>query len=181
MLAAGPCSWRIGWRVCHRMASARNVELVKGLGADEATDYRTKDLTMLHYIDRVLDTVGGPTLESSWSVPGKGGRIATLLEFDIEARKAPAGKVVFIAAPCHIARKPSGSSVRGSSKCDWLELRFGRAQATLESRHGTRLPEGPFPNRPLIHEPQDRPLTTDCSDNRCRLAWQTFATSSVRF
>ncbi|WP_341521888.1 NADP-dependent oxidoreductase [Pseudomonas sp. G.S.17] len=76
-------------------ASARNIELVKSLGADEVIDYRTQDFTTLRDIDLVLDTVGGPTLESSWSVLGKGGRIATLVEFDIESREDHAGAVVF--------------------------------------------------------------------------------------
>ena len=79
-------------------ASARNIERVKSLGADEAIDYRTEDFTTLRDIDLVLDTVGGPTLESSWSVLGKGGRIATLVEFDIESREDHAGEAVFFAS-----------------------------------------------------------------------------------
>lgn len=79
-------------------ASARNIERVKSLGADEAIDYRTQDFTTLRDIDLVLDSVGGPTLESSWSVLGKGGRIATLVEFDIESREDHAGEAVFFAS-----------------------------------------------------------------------------------
>ncbi len=79
-------------------ASARNIERVKSLGADEAIDYRTEDFTTLRDIDLVLDTIGGPTLESSWSVLGKGGRIATLVEFDIESREDHAGEAVFFAS-----------------------------------------------------------------------------------
>lgn len=79
-------------------ASARNIERVKSLGADEVIDYRTQDFTTLRDIDLVLDTVGGPTLESSWSVLGKGGRIATLVEFDIESRADHAGEAVFFAS-----------------------------------------------------------------------------------
>lgn len=78
--------------------SARNIERVKSLGADEAIDYRTEDFTTLRDIDLVLDTVGGPTLESSWSVLGKGGRIATLVEFDIESREDHPGEAVFFAS-----------------------------------------------------------------------------------
>lgn len=79
-------------------ASARNIERVKSLGADEAIDYRSEDFTTLRDIDLVLDTVGGLTLESSWSVLGKGGRIATLVEFDIEPREDHAGEAVFFAS-----------------------------------------------------------------------------------
>lgn len=79
-------------------ASARNIERVKSLGADEAIDYRTQDFTTLRDIDLVLDSVGGPTLESSWSVLGKGGGIATLVEFDIESREDHPGEAVFFAS-----------------------------------------------------------------------------------
>ena len=79
-------------------ASARNIERVNSLGADEVIDYRTQDFTRLRDIDLVLDTVGGSTLESSWSVLGKGGRIATLVEFDIESREDHAGEAVFFAS-----------------------------------------------------------------------------------
>jgi 2-desacetyl-2-hydroxyethyl bacteriochlorophyllide A dehydrogenase len=79
-------------------ASARNIERVNSLGADEVIDYRTQDFTRLRDIDLVLDTVGGPTLDSSWSVLGKGGRIATLVEFDIESREDHAGEAVFFAS-----------------------------------------------------------------------------------
>lgn len=78
--------------------SARNTELVKSLGADEVIDYRTQDFTSLRDIDLVLDTVGGPTLERSWSVLGTDGRIATLVEFDIESREGHAGEAVFFAS-----------------------------------------------------------------------------------
>lgn len=79
-------------------ASARNIERVNSLGADEVIDYRTQDFTRLRDIDLVLDTVGGSTLESSWSVLGKGGRIATLVEFDIESGEDHAGEAVFFAS-----------------------------------------------------------------------------------
>ncbi|HWK70576.1 NADP-dependent oxidoreductase [Pollutimonas sp. M17] len=79
-------------------ASARNVELAKSLGADEVIDYRTEDFTQVRDIDLVLDTIGGETLEKSWSVLRAGGRIASLVEFGIKPRGEQAGEFVFFAS-----------------------------------------------------------------------------------
>jgi 2-desacetyl-2-hydroxyethyl bacteriochlorophyllide A dehydrogenase len=79
-------------------ASARNSEWVKSLGADDVIDYHHQDFTTLSDIDLVLDTLGGDTLERSWSVLGKRGRIATLVEFDIESRDGHTAQAVFFAS-----------------------------------------------------------------------------------
>ncbi|WP_241722829.1 NADP-dependent oxidoreductase [Raoultella sp. HC6] len=76
-------------------ASGANVELVKSLGADEVIDYRTQDFSSLRDIDLVLDTLGGETLEKSWSVLRQGGRIVSLVAFDIQGRDGMAGESVF--------------------------------------------------------------------------------------
>lgn len=76
-------------------ASAGNVDLVKSLGADEVIDYRTQDFAHLRDIDLVLDPIGGETLEKSWTVLRDGGRIATLVAFDIESRNGRIGESVF--------------------------------------------------------------------------------------
>lgn len=78
-------------------ASARNIELVRSLGADEVIDYRTEDFTQVRDIDLVLDTIGGETLEKSWSVLRAGGRIASLVEFGIKPRSGQTGEFVFFA------------------------------------------------------------------------------------
>ncbi|MGC6857156.1 NADP-dependent oxidoreductase [Pseudomonas aeruginosa] len=78
-------------------ASARNIELVKSLGADEVIDYRTQDFAQVRDIDLVLDTLGGETLEKSWSVLRAGGRIASLVEFGIQSREGGVGEFVFFA------------------------------------------------------------------------------------
>lgn len=79
-------------------ASARNIDLVTSLGADEVIDYRTQDFAQLRDIDLVLDTLGGETLEKSWSVLRAGGRVATLVEPGIESRNGCAGEFVFFAS-----------------------------------------------------------------------------------
>src|SRR5690606_5059851 len=79
-------------------ASARNAALVKSLGADEVIDYRTEDFTEVNDFDLVLDTLGGETLERSWSVLRANGRIASLVEFGIQSRGTQAGEFVFFAS-----------------------------------------------------------------------------------
>lgn len=68
-------------------ASAANMELVKGLGADEVIDYRMSSFeTLVRDVDVVLDTVGGETRDRSWGVLKKGGRLVTVAA-DAEGRK----------------------------------------------------------------------------------------------
>jgi NADPH:quinone reductase-like Zn-dependent oxidoreductase len=60
-------------------ASKANVNLVRGLGADEVIDYQaTRFEDVVRDIDVVFDTVGGETLARSWGVLKPGGRLATI-------------------------------------------------------------------------------------------------------
>ena len=60
-------------------ASAANLDFVRSLGADEAIDYRTQRFEdVVRDVDVVFDTVGGETLERSWSVLKSGGRLVTV-------------------------------------------------------------------------------------------------------
>ncbi|SFT58659.1 NADPH:quinone reductase [Kosakonia arachidis] len=79
-------------------ASGANLDLVKSLGADEVIDYRTQDFSSLRDIDLVLDSLGGETLEKSWSVLRPDGRIASLVAFDITGRNGMAGESVFFSS-----------------------------------------------------------------------------------
>lgn len=78
-------------------ASEGNRALVTALGADEVVDYRTQDVGQIRDVDLVLDTIGGETLEKSWSTLREGGRIATLADFNIAARNGNEGTFVFFA------------------------------------------------------------------------------------
>ena len=69
------------WRGARMLATAAtsNLDFVRGLGADEVIDYtRVRFEEAARGVDVVLDTVGGETLERSWSVLGPGGRLVTI-------------------------------------------------------------------------------------------------------
>jgi NADPH:quinone reductase-like Zn-dependent oxidoreductase len=77
-LAAQLARWQ-GARVL-ATASARNIALVRSLGADDVIDYRATPFeAMLRELDVVLDTIGGETRERSWRVLRKGGVLVTLV------------------------------------------------------------------------------------------------------
>jgi NADPH:quinone reductase-like Zn-dependent oxidoreductase len=68
--------------------SARDIEFVKGLGADEAIDYKASPFEKTaRDIDVVFDAVGGETLQRSWSVLKKNGRLVTIAS---DAESSPA-------------------------------------------------------------------------------------------
>jgi NADPH:quinone reductase-like Zn-dependent oxidoreductase len=59
--------------------SARDIDFVKRLGADEAIDFRASRFeNEIRDVDVVFDAVGGETLERSWSVLKPGGRMITI-------------------------------------------------------------------------------------------------------
>lgn len=60
-------------------ASARNLDFVSRLGADEVIDHRAARFEeRVRDVDVVFDTVGGDTLDRSWSVLKPGGRLITI-------------------------------------------------------------------------------------------------------
>jgi NADPH:quinone reductase-like Zn-dependent oxidoreductase len=60
-------------------ASPRNLEFISRLGAEQVIDYRAMRFEeTVSGIDVVFDTVGGETLERSWSVLKPGGRMITI-------------------------------------------------------------------------------------------------------
>ena len=69
--------WR-GARVT-ATSSARDADLVHGLGADDVIDYRTQRFEdVVADLDLVFDTVGGDTWERSWDVLGPRGRLVSI-------------------------------------------------------------------------------------------------------
>ncbi|NML54103.1 NADP-dependent oxidoreductase [Streptomyces sp. R302] len=70
-------------------ASARNLDFVRRLGADEPVDRATTDLAAADPFDIVLDTVGGPVQHASWRLLRPGGSLVTLPEPVDEAHRLP--------------------------------------------------------------------------------------------
>lgn len=65
-------------------ASTRNIEFLKGLGADEVIDYTQQDFTKLTDLDIVFDTMGGEVLEKSWATLKEGGYLISIAEIPNE-------------------------------------------------------------------------------------------------
>jgi len=82
-------------------ASGDGLALVKSLGADEVIDYRTQRFEQIaRDIDIVLDTVGGPTQEASWTTMRKGGiLIATAMPPSPERAAAAGVRAAFVFTP----------------------------------------------------------------------------------
>ncbi|MFT7562265.1 MAG: NADPH:quinone reductase-like Zn-dependent oxidoreductase [Flavobacteriales bacterium] len=60
--------------------SAKNTDLVLGLGADQAIDYTQEDFTELNDLDVVFVTVDGEVLANSWTTLKKGGRLVSITD-----------------------------------------------------------------------------------------------------
>lgn len=62
-------------------ASARNLDFVRELGADEVIDYTTTPFEeVAHDVDVVLDTIGGDTQLRSWKTLKPGGILVSIVE-----------------------------------------------------------------------------------------------------
>ena len=79
--------------------SARNVDLVRSLGADEVIDYNeTKFEDVLKDYDFVLDAIGGETRDAALGVMKRGGQLATMISgFPAAAHKYGAVRGPFVA------------------------------------------------------------------------------------
>ncbi len=81
-------------------ASTANLEFVRDLGAERVIDYRTTRFEdELRDIDVVFDTVGGATLQRSWSVLKAGGRAVTIAASEEATDDARAEAAFFIVEP----------------------------------------------------------------------------------
>jgi NADPH:quinone reductase-like Zn-dependent oxidoreductase len=87
--------WR-GARVI-ATASARNVEFVRGLGADEVIDHGSTPFeAVARDADVVLDGVGGAVTERSWSVLRPGGLLVTIVRQPPEWTAGRAARGLFV-------------------------------------------------------------------------------------
>ncbi|CAN7385530.1 NADP-dependent oxidoreductase [Acidovorax sp. LjRoot118] len=105
-------------------ASARNQELVSGLGAHEVIDYQAGDFAaQAHGLDLVIDTVGGLATERSWPLIRPGGALVSLVDHAIADQGAVRGAFAFFK--------------HDASVLDRIVERFGagRLQVVLDTVH----------------------------------------------
>jgi NADPH:quinone reductase-like Zn-dependent oxidoreductase len=80
--------------------SAHNLEFVKGLGAEEAIDYKaTRFEDVVRNMDVVFDTVGGDTLQRSWRVLKDERRMVTVVSDNEKATDEKIQRAFFIVEP----------------------------------------------------------------------------------
>lgn len=80
--------------------SARNIALVRDLGADEVIDHRAVRFEdVVQAVDVVFDTVGGATRDRSWKVLGPGGRLVTIVSDVDDRSEARLREAFFIVEP----------------------------------------------------------------------------------
>lgn len=80
--------------------SARNMEFVKGLGADDAIDYKAAPFEeSARDIDVVFDAVGGEIFQRSWNVLKKDGRMVTIVSAGQPATDERFKNAFFIVEP----------------------------------------------------------------------------------
>lgn len=81
-------------------ASADNAGFLLGLGAERVIDYRSSRFEdSVRDLDVVFDTVGGDTLERSWSVLKPGGRMVTIASSTEGSTDPRAASAFFIVKP----------------------------------------------------------------------------------
>ena len=71
------------WKGAHVIGScsAKNVDFLYSLGVDTVIDYTCESFEkMVQDVDLVVDTVGVDTLERSWLVVKKGGKLLSMVE-----------------------------------------------------------------------------------------------------
>jgi NADPH:quinone reductase-like Zn-dependent oxidoreductase len=102
--------------------SARDVDFVRGLGADEAIDYKASRFEQeVRDVDIVFDTVGGDTLERSWGVLKPGGRMITVAADSEGTADQRVKDAFFVVEPNHqqlveIARQLDAGDLRAFVK-----------------------------------------------------------------
>jgi len=83
-------------------ASARNLDFVSQLGAEQVIDYRAVRFEeSIEAVDVVFDTVGGDTFERSWKVLKPQGRMITIVEEEDTETNLRKKQAFFIVEPNH--------------------------------------------------------------------------------
>ncbi|WP_245815665.1 NADP-dependent oxidoreductase [Seinonella peptonophila] len=96
------------WKGAHVIGtcSTNNVDFVYALGADTVIDYTSEKFEQkASDVDLVIDTVGGQTLERSWSVVKQGGTLLSIVE-ELSQEKAKKHKIHVIKPGLHSMPSP---------------------------------------------------------------------------
>jgi NADPH:quinone reductase-like Zn-dependent oxidoreductase len=120
------------WRGAHVIATAstHNVDFVRSLGADEVVDYqRTPFEKVVRDVDVVFDTVGGPTLDRSWSVLRSAGRLVTIAAQSEAMNEPRVREAFFIVEPNQGQLAQIGRLLDSGQLLAFVERVFGLDQA----------------------------------------------------
>src|SRR6267378_43346 len=102
------------WKGAHvfATASSKNQELLRRLRVDDAIDYtKQKFEDFARDVDVVLDTIGGETLERSWSVLKRGGNLVSLVQPPSEEKAKELGVRATM-----LGAQPSGAQLEEIAK-----------------------------------------------------------------
>jgi NADPH:quinone reductase-like Zn-dependent oxidoreductase len=124
-------------------ASAENLAFVRALGADEVIDYKTQKFEeLVHDADLVFDTVGGDTLERSYGVLRKGGRVVSIagrVDPETAARHGVVAKGIVVhpdaAQLAEVARLLDAGAIRTEIDSVYPLAEAAKAHAKSETRH----------------------------------------------
>ena len=111
-------------------ASTHNVEFVRSLGALEVIDYQTTPFEkVIRNADVVFDTVGGPTLDRSWSVLRSTGRLVTIAAQSEVMNEPRVRDAFFIVEPSQGQLTEIGHLLDSGKLHVFVEATFGLEQA----------------------------------------------------
>lgn len=111
-------------------ASAANLDFVRSLGADEVIDYRAQRFEdVVRDVDVVFDTVGGETLERSWSVLKPGGRLVTVAASGERTTDQRIRAAYFIVEPSPTQLAEIARLIDGGAFCPIVGAVFPLAEA----------------------------------------------------
>ena len=124
-------------------ASADNLDFVRALGADEVIDYKSRKFEdVVHDVDLVFDTVGGDTLERSYGVLKKGGRLVSIAG-RVNPETAASHGVTATGIVVHpdpaqlaeVAKLLESGAIRAEIDSTYALADAAKAHAKSESRH----------------------------------------------
>jgi NADPH:quinone reductase-like Zn-dependent oxidoreductase len=126
-------------------ASARNLGFVSGLGADQVIDYQAVRFDeTISAMDVVFDTVGGETLQRSWSVLKPGGKMITIAADSEATRDERVKQAFFIVEANHEQLAQVGALFDAGDLHTFVDavLPLGEAAAAYAGQVRSRLGHG---------------------------------------